>query len=197
MSDEPQKQDDVIARSDEEATKQSHDSKTGETKHGLFHHGCKNCDKHKKESEEHLNNWRRALADYDNLKKETEARRAEWAKYSEQQILEEFIPVYDNMKKALAVSLPLPEGEQAEGQRGWESWKEGVGHIMKQFADVLKQHGVEEIKTVGEKFDPNLHEAVGHEESEDKDEGEIIREVAGGYKMGERVIRAAKVIVVK
>ena len=127
-------------------------------------------------SEEHLNNWRRALADYDNLKKETEARRAEWAKYSEQQILEEFIPVYDNMKKALAVSLPLPEGEQAEGQRGWESWKEGVGHIMKQFADVLKQHGVEEIKTVGEKFDPNLYEAVGHEELEGKTEGEIIRE---------------------
>ena len=58
---------------------------------------------------------------------------------------------------------------------------------MKQFADVLKQHGVEEIKTVGEKFDPNLHEAVGHEGGNPKIKtkaGEIIREVAGGYKMG-------------
>ena len=67
------------------------------------------------------------MADYDNLKKETEARRAEWAKYSEQQILEEFIPVYDNMKKALAVSLPLPEGEQAEGQRGGRVGRKASG----------------------------------------------------------------------
>ena len=136
-------------------------------------------------SEEYLNNWRRALADYDNLKKETVARRAEWAQYSEQQILEEFIPVYEHLKLAL------------QGANESNSWLEGVKHVLKQFSDIFKAHGVEEIKTVGEKFDPNLHEAVGHEESEDKDEGEIIREVAGGYKMGERVIRAAKVIINK
>ena len=84
-----------------------------------------------------------------------------------------------------------------QGANESNSWLEGVKHVMKQFADIMKAHGVEEIKTVGEKFDPNLHEAVGHEQAGDKAEGEIIREVAGGYKMGERVIRAAKVIVAK
>lgn len=158
---------------------------------GLFHHGCKNCDKHKKDSDEHFNNWRRALADYDNLKKETASRRAEWAQYSEQQILEEFIPVYEHLKLAL------------QGANESNSWLEGVKYVLKQFSDIFKAHGVEEIKTVGEKFDPNLHEAVGHKSEPDgsihgKPESDIIvKEIAGGYKMGERVIRAAKVIIAK
>ena len=156
-----------------------------EDKKGLFHHGCKNCEKHKAEAEEYKADWQRALADYQNLQKETAARRTEWAKYSEQQILEEFIPVYEHLKMAV------------QGANESDSWLVGVKHVMKQFSDILKAHDVEEIKTVGEKFDPNLHEAVGEELVEGKEVGEIIREVAGGYKMGERVIRAAKVITVK
>ena len=154
-------------------------------KKSFFHKSCKDCEKNKSDAEEYKNGWQRALADYKNLQRETEQRRSEWAQMSEQQILEEFIPVYDNFKKAFAV----------EGVN--DNWRQGIGYIMKQFGDVLKNHNIEEIKTVGEKFDPNLHDASGEEEVEGKESGEIIREISGGYKMGNRVIRAARVVVTK
>lgn len=145
-------------------------------------------------AEEYKIGWQRALADYHNLQKETEKQRGELVRWSKQVIVEDFIPVYDNFKKAFMAVLPLPEGEI---QRGWEQWKNGIGYIMKQFAEVLKNHGVEEIKTTGEKFDPRLHETVGEETAEGKDPGTILREMDGGYKMGEKVIKVAKVVVVK
>ncbi|MDD2758351.1 MAG: nucleotide exchange factor GrpE [Patescibacteria group bacterium] len=140
-------------------------------------------------AEEYKTNWHRALADYQNLQKETATRRAEWAQMSEQQILEEFIPVYEHLKTA--VTCHSREGGNPD------AWMDGVKHVLKQFADILKNHGVEEIKTVGEKFNPELHEAVGHEPSDNAEEDEIIREISGGYTMGGRVIKAAKVIVAK
>lgn len=157
-------------------------------KKSLFGRQCKDCEKHKQEAEENKSRWQRALADYQNLQKETAARRAEWAKLSEQQILEEFIPVYEHLKLAIS-------NEQLTSEKN--AWLDGVKHVLKQFAGILKSHGVEEIKTVGERFDPAYHEAVGHEPAEGAGEDEIIREIASGYKMGERVIRAAKVIVNK
>jgi molecular chaperone GrpE len=165
------------------------EDKTDLKKKSLFGRQCKDCGKFKQEADEYKSRWQRALADYQNLQKETAARRAEWAKLSEQQILEEFIPVYEHLKTAVAC-------HSREGGNP-DAWAEGVRHVLKQFADILKSHGVEEIKIVGEKFDPVYHEAVGHEAADGAGEDEIIREVAGGYKMGERVIRAAKVIVAK
>ena len=68
---------------------------------------------------------------------------------------------------------------------------------MKQFGDVLKAHNVEDIKTVGEKFDPKFHESVGEEGAEGQEAGAIVREVDGGYVMGGSVIKVAKVIIAK
>lgn len=167
------------------------------SKHGLFRHKCKKCEELEKQCEEYKSGWQRALADYKNLQRETEQRRGEWVKMSEVEILEDFIPIYENFKQAF--SQDFTNGPQTGGPTNSanENWKMGIECIKKQFAEVLKQHGVEEIKTVGEKFDPNLHEAGGEEEVEGKESGEIVREVSGGYKMGGKVIRAARVIVVK
>jgi len=63
--------------------------------------------------------------------------------------------------------------------------------------DILKNYQVEEIKTVGEKFDPRFHEAIGEEESEGSEPGTILKEVEGGYKRGDKVIKPARVIVSK
>ncbi|MFA6105208.1 MAG: nucleotide exchange factor GrpE [Patescibacteria group bacterium] len=142
------------------------------------------------QSAEYKLGWQRAMADYQNLKKETEARRAEWVQMSEQQILEEFIPVYDHFKTAF-YHHPDLNGDQ----KNIKNWIDGIGYIMKQFGDVLKAHDVEEIKTVGEMFDPVFHEAAGEEDGEKS--GKIIREVSGGYKMGKRVIKPARVIISK
>lgn len=154
----------------------------------FFNKPCKNCDKLKQEAGEYKIGWQRALADYQNLQKETSARRAEWAQMSEQQILEEFIPVYEHLKMSL---------NGTNDENGNNPWLDGVKHVLKQFADILKAHGVEEIKTVGEKFDPKYHEAVGHEAVEGVAEDEIVREMSGGFKMGDRVIKAARVVVGK
>ncbi len=146
---------------------------------------CKKCEEAKKECDEYKMGWQRALADYKNLQAETSKRRGEWAQLSEQQILEEFIPVYDHLKMSIA------------GVDKSDAWVEGVKHVLRQFVDILKNHGVEEIKTVGEKFDPKYHEAAGEEMVEGAEPGVIIKEIMPGYKMGERVIRAARVIVAK
>ena len=140
------------------------------------------------ECEEYKNGWLRAQADYKNLQKEISEQRGEWARLSEQQILQEFIPIYDNFKKAFF----MDRGEDAK----WENWAKGIEYIMKQFSKVLEDHDVVEIKTSGQKFDPNLHEAVGEEDSDDN-EGTILREVDAGYKMGGKVLKVAKVIVAK
>jgi molecular chaperone GrpE len=144
----------------------------------------------KSEAEEYKANWQRALADYRNLQKETAAMRSQWAQMSEEQILQNFIPVYENFKKAFNANL------SADGDKQWQNWKQGIEYIMKQFGDVLKSYNVSEIKTVGEKFDPRLHEAISEEEVEGES-GVILKEVDGGYKHGEKVMRPARVIISK
>lgn len=142
----------------------------------------------KKECEEYKSGWIRAQADYQNLQKEVEKKRSEWVKMSEAQILEDFIPVYDNFKKAF--------NHEVDAEK-LNNWKKGIEYIMKQFGDILAGYNVETIKTVGEKFNPEMHEAVGEEETKDFAAGLIMREVESGYKAGERVIKCAKVIIAK
>ena len=152
---------------------------------------CPHCEKTKQECEEYKLGWQRAQADYVNLQKETAKQKSEWVQMMKGDIFESFIPVYENFKKAFAHSSG--EGDVKQ----FENWKKGIEYIKKQFGDVLKQNDIEEIKTVGEIFDPRFHEIVGEEESEGAKEHEIIREVDGGYKVGDKVIKVAKVIVAK
>jgi molecular chaperone GrpE len=148
----------------------------------------------KKQCEEYKDGWARAQADYQNLQKEVEQKRSEWAQMSEMQIIEKFIPVYDNFKKAFANEQRTTNNEQ-------QNWARGIEYIMKQFGKVLEDYGVEEVKTVGEQFDPNLHEAVGEEPAQggsaSDGEGVIVREVESGYKKESKIIKVAKVIVAK
>lgn len=137
-----------------------------------------------KQCNEYKVGWQRAMADYQNLQKETARQKSEWAMMSEAQILSEFLPVYDNFKKAFAAN------------HADDSWSKGIGFIMKQFGDIFKSHGIEEIKTVGEIFDAAKHEAVG-EEGSDKPLHTIIREVECGYSMNGKVLKVAKVITAK
>lgn len=124
--------------------------------------------------------YKRALADYQNLLKQTAKERQEFIRYALDDFLQNVLPVYDHLKMSLS---SLPEGELKN------PWVEGVGHVLKQFKEVLCQHGIEEIKTVGEKFDHQTMEAVSGS-------GEIVKvEVQPGYKLNGKLIRPAKVIV--
>ena len=121
-----------------------------------------------------------AMADYQNLLKKTASDKKEFAKYAISDLLEDIIPVYDHLKMSLA-GLPAEEETSA--------WVVGVKYVLKQFKDILEVRGVEEIKTVGEKFDHHTMEAL-------EGEGELVtKEVMPGYKLNGRLIKAAKVIV--
>ncbi len=146
-----------------------------------------------RECQEYKTGWQRAVADYQNLKKEMESNRQELFQWSEEKILSEFIPVYDNFKKAFD-HHPELDGVD-EFHKKVKNWTDGIGFIKKQFEEVLKSHDVEEIKTEG-KFDPQFHDAVTEEESE-LDHGAIVRAVESGYTMKGKVIKVAKVVVSK
>ncbi len=122
----------------------------------------------------------RALADYQNLLKQTARDKQDFVKYAVSDFLQDLLPVYDHLKLSIA---GLGEEESKN------PWAVGVSHVLKQFKEVLSSKGVEEIKTVSEKFDHDTMEAVSGE-------GEIVaHEVSPGYKLNGRVIRPAKVVV--
>ncbi|MFH1565351.1 MAG: nucleotide exchange factor GrpE [bacterium] len=141
-----------------------------------------------KQNEGHLDGWRRAKADYLNLKKETDKKSRELIQFANAGLILQILPIYENFKTACD---HIPEDDQKK------DWVVGVGHIKKQFEDFLKSLGLEPIKTVGEKFDHNLHEAVGSEKCEGEDDGVVIKEVKGGFRLYENVLEPAKVVVVK
>lgn len=126
------------------------------------------------------NKYLRALADYQNLMKQTANEKMEFAKYALSDFLQDILPIYDHLKLSM-------KGLSEEELKN--PWAAGVSHVLKQFKTTLEDRGVEEIKTIGEKFDHNTMEAL-------EGSGEIVKkEVMSGYKLNGKVIRHAKVIV--
>lgn len=131
--------------------------------------------------------YKRALADYQNLLKQTAKEKMEFAVYANEQMLKEILPVYDHLK----MSLEFHNGESTD------EWLQGVKHVVKQFKDVLNKIGVEEI-IANKKFDHNLMDAVQSEETEDESlDGQVAKQIKAGYKLNGKVIEAAKVVVYK
>lgn len=144
----------------------------------------------KKKVEDNMNGWKRALADYENYKKRSEEDKKELVQYACENLILEILPVLDNFQSAYK-SLP----KNLEGN----SWAEGIRYIKDQLENVLKNNGIEVIKSVGEKFDPEIHEAIEKVKSKgstnaigDKKDM-VVEEVVKGYRMKGKVIRAAKV----
>ncbi|MDD4900722.1 MAG: nucleotide exchange factor GrpE [Patescibacteria group bacterium] len=132
--------------------------------------------------------YKRALADYQNLLKQTAKEKMEFAIYANEIMLKEILPVYDHLKMA----IEHHHGEAAD------EWLTGVKHVVKQFKDVLEKIGVMEIKTIGEKFDHTSMEAIKNEETDDeKLDGLVASQMKAGYKLNGKVIEAAKVVVYK
>jgi molecular chaperone GrpE len=142
----------------------------------------------RKEVEEYLDGWQRARAEFANYKRRTEREMAQIRQRVKGDVLVQVLPILDDLERALR-DRPV-EGETA-------SWASGVELIYRKLLAIVENEGVEEIETHGESFDPNIHEALSHEESEDYQEGEIIDVLQKGYRMGDRVLRPALVRVAK
>lgn len=134
-------------------------------------------------------NWKRALADYQNLKKDVARERTEMGQYATLRVVERFLPVFDNFNTAMS-HMPKSDDKTVV------NWAVGVGFIQKQLEEALRDLGLTMIKTIGEAFDATKHEAVGEEES-DKEHGTILKEVQAGYEINGKTVRPAKVIVAK
>ena len=127
--------------------------------------------------------FKRILAEFENFKKRSNKEREALYNSLLADIIASFLPVIDNLEKAV----------QAKTED--EGYKQGIELVLKQFVDVLTKFGVEEIKTVGETFDPEVHEAVSSIQDETKGEKEVVQEFRKGYKIGTKVIRHAMVVV--
>ncbi len=134
-------------------------------------------------------NWKRALADYQNLKKDVARERAEMGQYATLRVVERFLPVFDNFNVAMS-HMPKSDDKTVV------NWAVGVGFIQKQLEEALRDLGLTMIKTLGETFDATKYEAIGEEES-DKPHGTILKEVQAGYEINGKTVRPAKVIVAK
>jgi nucleoside triphosphatase len=142
-----------------------------------------NAYKKYQESKEGLDNWKRCQADFENYKKDQVKYQEEFRKYAKMDVIEQILPVVDNFEASLA---HVPEKSKEN------KWVEGIVYIKKQLEDVLKNNDIEEIELkTGDKFNPEIHEAVGGEGKK-----EVVKKVLQkGYKLDERVIRAARVEV--
>ena len=142
----------------------------------------------KKQCEEYLNGWKRAQADYQNLEKQTEQQMSDFRKYANQDMLMQILPLVDYFKHAFNA---IPEDKKDD------EWLAGIKHIQDYLYKFLEDNNVEEIKTIGEKFDPAKHEVVKEEKGEGKKEGVIIKEIQSGFTYNGQVIQPAKVIINK
>jgi len=142
----------------------------------------------KEQAQQYLDGWKRAKADYINLKKETDIKQFELARYANAEFLKELLPLVDYFKQALK-SVPV--------EQVGLPWVQGIQHIQSKLEQVLAYHGVKELEVLGEKFNPEFHEAVGEVADTKYDSGIIVEEVRTGFMLHDKLLQPARVKVAK
>jgi molecular chaperone GrpE len=140
------------------------------------------------ELEKHRDAALRARADLDNYRKRVAREKEEAIRYANNSLLESLLPILDNFELGLDAAKNTPEAAGII---------QGLQMVRKQLEDFLRDHGVEIVNAEGTSFDPNLHEAVGYEPHSDVKEGTVVRQLRKGFKLKDRLIRPAGVIVSK
>lgn len=128
----------------------------------------------------------RSAAELDNFRKRTAKERQDAVKYANGSLLESLLPVIDNFEFGLQAAKM--EGENSPVLLG-------MSMVQKQLIDFLKENGVEEVPSVGQKFDPNVHDAVSQQPTADAPEGTILSQLRKGYRLRDRLLRPASVVV--
>lgn len=129
----------------------------------------------------------RSVAEFDNYRKRTDRERGEVSERAAALVIEDLLPVVDDLERALTAAADSPD----------PSLRAGVELIHRALLDVLRRRGVEPFESVGQMFDPEWHDAVASERANGHAEGEVVRELRRGYRIGQRLLRAAQVTVAK
>lgn len=138
------------------------------------------------EAARNLDGWQRTQAEFANARKRFEKQRAEAYVNANADLVAKLLPLIDDFERALAT---VPAGVQGD------AWLAGVNLVYRKMIAILEEMGVELIPALGAPFDPNLHEALGHEPSDEYESGAVAREMRRGYRLGERTIRPSLVMV--
>ena len=128
----------------------------------------------------------RSQADFENYKKRCAREKEEAIKYANTSLLENLVSIVDNFELGL---------EAAKGEGAKSPIYSGMSLVLKQLQDFLTENGLQPIEAVGKKFDPNLHEAIAHEPSEELPEETVIRQTRRGYRFKGRLLRPSAVVV--
>jgi molecular chaperone GrpE len=138
-------------------------------------------------ADEHWDRLLRTTADFDNFRKRAVREKQDAIRYANESLLEKLLPVLDSFEKALSASQDSGAAAQ--------SLQTGVQMVAQQLRTILTEAGLEEIDAVGKQFDPNLHEAISQQPADGVPEGQIVQQLRKGYRLRERLLRPASVIV--
>lgn len=137
----------------------------------------------REKADAYMKNWQRAAADYQNFKRRVEEERMESARLANAALIINLLPLVDDLERALA---------SVDAHLAGLTWVDGIRLIYRKFQALLEMAGVQEIEADGQPFDPAVHEAVAHAAGE---ENKVVSVVQRGYRMGDRVVRPAMVVV--
>ena len=137
---------------------------------------------------EYLTGWKRALADYENLVRDQDQIKSNLRQNSQSEMVERILPVLDNFDQAVKFA-PQDLNDQTK------NWLQGILHIQNQLRSVLAELGAEFYGKIGEEFDPNLHQAIKEVKEAEKKDQEIVEVIVLGWKIKNKIIRPAQVII--
>lgn len=132
--------------------------------------------------------WIRTAADFDNFRKRARRELEDTRKVGREELLKEFLPVFDNLERAITSAQRATEVKAVA---------EGLNMILRQYSETLARAGISKVPGVGSQFDPTIHEAIQQVETDEHAAGSVVAEVQPGYQQGERLIRPAMVVVAK
>lgn len=140
------------------------------------------------QAQENQDKYLRLYAEFENFRKRSQKEKEEFSRYAHEQVLKEFLPVLDDFERALA---------HAENAKDIKVLVDGVKMVEKQMVGVLDRFGLKSFQTLGEKFNPHLHEAMAHQDSHEHDPDTVMAEYRRGYTLQGKLVRPALVAVAK
>jgi len=140
------------------------------------------------QADEYLDGWQRARAEFANYKRRVEREQSSAYQAAAAAVIKHFLGILDDLERALK-NRPK-EGDGA-------AWAEGIELVYRKLVSILESEGVTQMQTDGQMFDPNLHEAILSEDSDQHESGQIIEAVQQGYLLGDKVVRPAMVRVAR
>jgi len=157
--------------------------------------GSETLDSVRQQRDEYYDLLLRKTAEFENYRKRIERERRELSDYAAADVLKSVLPLVDDLERALQAAAISDEAASKDPRATVAAIRAGVELIHKQLLDILKKKGVTPIDSIGKDFDPHVHQAVTQEVSADHREGEVMQELARGYKLGDRLLRPAMVKV--